>query len=222
MTLLLRRRGNGIIFTDKLHSYAELMDNTKSYIRQRMAWIAGSYRLIPRYWREIASNPLYLAYLTIVFFAYMAYLGVVNLNAAFASYFSFPALLALSLYLSKRHLRKEVYRRLSNIKRLYAPIYFQVPFNVLAYYFYALNKDMVAVSVSFTVGLVVSILILIRILHSIMEDVNIMYRDERRLSLRDALLFVGYTIFYVNIIYPLGIYKYVTSLVSKQRTYKIR
>jgi len=211
MTFLIREDGKGILFSEDLILYPELINNTKKFIKQRTYWQYGGYRVCLENPKNCFSNPLHTSYFLIGPLLYIILLPIPFLKTVLTIFY--PSLILSQYLISKRNLREKVFDKFKNTIKLFSGIYISLPFYISSLF---VNNDYLSHTLQIT-GALAGYLYTIYLLYK--NNVN-----NKNLKLRPKDLFVYslYVPVYIIVFTPLGALKYMKEKINRnQRTYKI-
>ncbi|MEM4533131.1 MAG: glycosyltransferase family 2 protein [Desulfurococcaceae archaeon] len=216
LTLLLRRDGKGIRFSDEIILYPELISKFKAYVKQRVKWGHGVYRVFFKYPKEFLKNPLYFAYTISPFILYSVILAPENLKH-YISLTYFSILILQSIYYSKKFsLNERFSKKFKNINKLLGAIYIVSTTLLLSLISKTYYNDYRISSIIESLGLLGATGYFLYIF-------NKYGKDRGYVNLKNLLLkYIPYIIIYCITTLPLGLIDYLDKEIkNKKETYKL-
>ncbi len=216
LSLLLRRDGKGVKFSDEIVLYAEFLSKFKAFLKQRVKWSHGAYRALFTYPREFLKTPFYFAYPINPFVLYSIVLAPEILKYIIPlAYFSI--LIVQMVYYSKKFsLNEEFSRKIKNISKLLGAIYITFTTLSISLILKTYSSIYVVSSITELLGLLVTLEYIVYILNKYGKDVK--YINPKNLLLK----YVPYVMIYNTIILPLGLIDFLYAKTrGEKRTYKI-
>ncbi|RIB35345.1 MAG: hypothetical protein BXU00_02355 [Candidatus Nanoclepta minutus] len=211
MTFLVRKDGKGILFSEDLILYPELINDPKKFIKQRTYWQYGGYRVCLEDPKNCFNNPLHASYFLIGPLLYAALLPIPPLRTALT--ISYPSLIASQYLISKRNLREKVFDKFKDTVKLFGGIYIALPFYISSLF---VNNDPLSHILQIT-GALAGYLYTIYLLYK--NNIN---NENLRLELKDLFVYSLYVPLYTLVFTSLGAVKYIKEKAKGgQRTYKI-
>jgi len=211
MTFLVRKDGKGILYSEDLILYPELINDLKKFIKQRIYWQYGGYRVCLENPRSCFNNPIHTSYFLIGFLLCIALLPILYLRAALTLLYS--SIITLQYITSRRSLRGKAFGRFKSTAKLFGGLYVALPF----YAGSLLVDSYILSNILQIAGALAGYSYIIYLLYR--NNVN---NETLRLKPRDILIYSLYIPLYTLIFTPLGAAKYVKEKIrGAQRTYKI-